>query len=278
MNKLKGMTSNFVCRVTVGGTPKWEIMDRPAAFGLDGECIRIIFQMEMNLKDRHATEWLNDLLSKNNFEWLKYYKGNWKVDIDLLFEYFKTKNIHNWAKGIVEPIFEIDQEEGTFDKNKKISVISFIITPKEVLNSMSKMIFLSHKGINKPIVRKYFETLKILGFSPWLDEDAMVAGDPLDRILLKGMKESCAAVFFITTDFKDENYLETEIDYAISEKRKKGDKFSIITLVFKDNSGKKGKTPELLERYVWKEPDDHLIALQEIIRALPIQLTGIDWK
>ena len=278
MTKSGNLTSNFVCRVTAGGTPCWDIMDRPAAFVLDGECIRIIFQMELYVKDRHATEWLIDLVNKNDFDWIKYSNNRWNIDIDLLFSYFKADNIHNWASGIVEPIFEIDQEEGTFDKNNKISVISFIITPREVLNSMSRKIFLSHKGINKPIVRDYFETLKILGFNPWLDEDAMVAGDPLERTLLRGMKESCAAVFFITTDFKDEHYLETEINYSIAEKRKKGDKFAIITLVFKDDSGKKGKIPELLEQYVWKEPDNHLVALQEIIKALPIQLFGIDWK
>ena len=59
----------------------------------------------------------------------------------------------------------------------------------------------------------------------------MSAGVELERGLLQGFKESCAAVFFITPDYLDEQYLATEINYAIAEKRSKGNKFSLITLV-----------------------------------------------
>lgn len=85
-------------------------------------------------------------------------------------------------------------------------------------------------------------------------------------------------VFFITPEYKDENYLETEINYAMAEKRAKGEKFSIITLVLEGDCGNKGSVPELLKQYVWKEPSNNLVALQEIIRALPVQPLAIDWK
>jgi hypothetical protein len=48
----------------------------------------------------------------------------------------------------------------------------------------------------------------------------MSAGDDLERSLLKGMNDSCAAVFFITPNYIDDNFLATEVDYAIAEKRK----------------------------------------------------------
>ncbi len=92
------------------------------------------------------------------------------------------------------------------------------------------------------------------------------------------MKESCAAVFFITKEYKDENYLATEIDYAIRQKREKGDKFSIITLVFKESNDEQINVPELLKSYVWKEPSSHLVGFQEIIKALPIEIKNISWK
>jgi hypothetical protein len=106
-------------------------------------------------------------------------------------------------------------------------------------------IFLSHKGFNKPLVREFATTLSLLGFDPWLDEDAMVAGTNLERGILKGFADSCAAVFFVTPEFKDEAFLATEVDYAIQEKRKKGGRFSIITLVFGEGAAK-GNVPGLL--------------------------------
>ena len=78
--------------------------------------------------------------------------------------------------------------------------------------------------------------------------------------------------------FKDEGYLETEINYAIKEKRTKGDRFAIITLQFVDAEGKAGEIPELLKTYVWKKPKTSLEALREIVRALPIAPTVVDWR
>ena len=141
-----------------------------------------------------------------------------------------------------------------------------------------KKIFLSHKGVDKNLVIDFKKTLEELGYDPWLDEDAMPAGTTLERGLLQGMQDSCGVVFFITPSFKDEGYLQTEIDYAIQEKRKKEDKFAIITLQFIGDDGKEAPIPDLLKRYVWKKPKTPLGALREIVRALPIAPGIIDWR
>ena len=138
-------------------------------------------------------------------------------------------------------------------------------------------IFLSHKGSDKPLIREFKQTLELLGFDPWLDEDAMQAGDELERSLLKGFSNSCAAVFFVTPNYIGENYLASEVDYAIQEKRNKGNKFAIITLVL-DKGDSKGTVPELLHRYVWKEPKSDIEALREVIKALPVQTGDVYWK
>ena len=138
-------------------------------------------------------------------------------------------------------------------------------------------VFLSHKGADKPMVREFKDTLEELGFDPWLDEDDMSAGSNLERALLQGFKDSCAAVFFVTPAFRDEAYLATEVDYAIRQKREKGDRFSIVTLVFVDGS-KKGLVPDLLKQFVWKEPASKLEAFREIVRAIPIAVGPIQWK
>ena len=128
------------------------------------------------------------------------------------------------------------------------------------------------------MVLDFKDTLEALGYEPWLDEEAMPAGVLVERAILQGMKDSCAVVFFITPSFKDEGYLETEINYAIQEKREKGDKFVIVTLLFDDSVGRTVEVPELLKQYVWKTPNTQLQALREIIRALPVASGNADWK
>jgi hypothetical protein len=148
----------------------------------------------------------------------------------------------------------------------------------DVIMSDSLKIFLSHKGLDKKLVTDFKETLRLLGYDPWIDEDALPAGSNLERGLLKGMQDSCGAVFFITPSFKDEGYLATEVDYAVREKRQKADKFAIVTLQFVDDNGNIGTIPELLTHYVWKKPKTHFEALREIIRALPVKVGDIDWR
>lgn len=148
----------------------------------------------------------------------------------------------------------------------------------EMKHSDSKRIFLSHKGVDKTQVINFKQTLEGLGFAPWLDEDAMPAGTALERGILKGMEDSCAVVFFITPSFKDEGFLETEINYAIQQKRAKGERFAIIALQFVDASGKAGEIPALLKTYVWKHPKSELEALREIVRALPLSVGTADWR
>lgn len=148
----------------------------------------------------------------------------------------------------------------------------------EVRMERADKIFLSHKGCDKPKVREFKKTLELLGFRPWLDEDAMTAGVELERAISQGFKDSCAVVFFVTPSFKDEKYLATEVNYAIREKRSKGDHFQIITLCLQDDSGEQGQVPELVQVYVWKKPQSDLEALREILRALPIALGPTKWK
>ena len=141
----------------------------------------------------------------------------------------------------------------------------------------AKKIFLSHKGADKAKVIDFKNTLELLGYEPWLDEDAMPAGTSLERGLLQGMKESCGVVFFITPSFDDEGFLQTEINYAVEEKRRKKDKFAIITLLFDSADDGRKRIPNLLGSYVWKAPKTSLEALREIVRALPVVLGKADW-
>lgn len=135
-------------------------------------------------------------------------------------------------------------------------------------------IFLSHKSIDTPLVNRYYSCLKAIGFDPWLDEPNMPAGSNLERELLRGLEESCAAVFFITNNFLDERYLATEVEYAVLQKRKKGKKFAIITLRYSGAS----PVPGLLNPYVYKDITNDLEGFRELLKALPIEMGPIRWR
>ena len=137
-------------------------------------------------------------------------------------------------------------------------------------------IFLSHKGADKPMVQRFADLLTLLGFSPWLDVDAMPAGTDKYRGILDGFKESCAAVFVITPQFKEEAYLRNEVTYALDQKTKRT--FTIISLVFENEKGEKGVVPELLTHDIYKAPKTEMEALHEIIRALPVTVGPVDWR
>jgi hypothetical protein len=140
-----------------------------------------------------------------------------------------------------------------------------------------KNIFLSHKSPDKTLVREVALALKSVGLTPWLDEDRMKAGANLERAILQGFQDSCAAVFFVTPRFVDDGYLASEIDYALAQKRAKGDKFSIITLLIPGDDGAFGEVPALLRTYVWKYVQPIEI-VRTIAEALPIQCGAPMWR
>lgn len=182
-------------------------------------------------------------------------------------ERVRAKIINDYRLGLRDSVVILGKNVANLE-----SELNKLLQRHEVVMGVIGMkIFLSHKGVDKEIVRNFKNTLELIGFEPWLDEDAMHAGVELERGIKQGFNESCAAIFFVTPNFVDENHLGTEVNYAISEKRKKKNQFSIITLVFEED-GNKGSVPELLEPYVWKEPKNELEALREIVKALPLQL------
>jgi hypothetical protein len=135
-------------------------------------------------------------------------------------------------------------------------------------------IFLCHKSVDKPVVYRYYYALRELGFEPWLDESDMPAGANLEREVYRGFSESCAAVFFITENFRDEKYLAAEVEYAVMQKREKGAKFAIITLRYPGAT----PVPGLLTPFIYKDVANDLEGFHELLRALPIEVGPIRWK
>jgi hypothetical protein len=231
---------------------------------------------------RGVEEKLVELLPLSDCRWLGNYRVGprrvWMLDVDEL-RRVCPEALHyvQWLSGQGLVKFH---PMPTHSMNDESTTVSLHLWPTggEYWESYAmwqqEMIFLSHKGADKPLVRDFYETLLSLGYHVWLDEDALSAGAELERGLLEGFKKSCAAVFFITEQFRDEGFLATEVNYAIQEKRSKGKRFAIISLVFDNGRGSKGSVPDLLKQFVWKEPKTQLEALRVILRALPIRIIG----
>lgn len=267
----------FTARLPVSGRINWHYSGDEDDEGKNE--LNISFYYYERLKRREAVAKVKDDIARNNVEWLVFGYDRWLLKSDLLRSQFPQFEEVGWLRGdvFVEPEVEPERDE-VLGEEGDTTRVSFILSKEYVDMTSQNKIFLSHKGVNKPEVREYSSALEALGFRPWLDEDAMTAGTPLERGLRQGFKDSCAVIFFITTSFQDENYLATEIDYAIEEKRAKGDRFAIITLLLRDEVGRVGQVPELLKRFVWKEPKSQLEALREVLKALPVKVGPVQWK
>ncbi len=191
-----------------------------------------------------------------------------KRERDEAVEFFRTLVLRPFAEVLSQRLGDAADLATPEARAVQAVPLSRIPRPRQV------RIFLSHKSVDKPLVYRYYHALKTLGFNPWLDEPEMSAGANLERELLQGFEESCAAIFFITERFTDEKYLATEVDYAVLQKRKKGKKFAIITLRYADVA----PVPGLLTPYVHKKVTNDLDGLNDLIKALPIELGSVRWK
>lgn len=180
----------------------------------------------------------------------------------------------------IKKYFKANKEDGIAILKKEEPIDKFLVELLEkhelIMGIAKNKIFLSHKDTDNNLVNNFAKTLKLLGFNVWNDED-LPAGVTLNREILKGFNDSCAAIFFITENFKDEKTIADEVDYAINEKKNRGDKFSIITLVMYKKENEKN-VPDLLKKYIYKKPKNDLEALRFILNALPLKLGEINWK
>lgn len=268
--------------VTLNGAVHWQHLGAVGQREPTGLTISVASGHRSQLKA--ATDLAKDF-ANNKIDWLAAVSGGlWLFRSERFKVQFPEYAAEAWLNGdvLIPMDHEIRMKTVTRDGWKSEEPdpwCEFVITPEMVEEQMPKKIFLSHKGgADKPMVRRYKAALDAVGIVAWLDEDAMPAGTELERGLLAGFKESCAAVFFITPRYKDDGFLATEVNYAIAERRKKGDRFRIVSLLIRDADGTTGDVPELLQPYVWKTPISELDGFSEIIRAVPIVLGPATWR
>jgi hypothetical protein len=132
-------------------------------------------------------------------------------------------------------------------------------------------IFLSHKGINKPLVEEIDRALRLLNLKTWFDRDDLNAGDTLVRGIDQAFAGCSAAVFFISNEYVDAGVIRKEIDRALYEAAIRVDSFRIIPLVLRQHGGSDANVPAPLQTLVWKTVDDVQI-VPTILKALPVHV------
>lgn len=135
-------------------------------------------------------------------------------------------------------------------------------------------IFLSHKGVNKPLVDKIDTGLRLLNLKTWFDRDDLAAGDALVRGVDNAFANCAAAVFFISGEYLDAGVIGKEIDRAIHEAAIRPEGFRIIPLVLRQHEGSDDRVPAPLKTLVWKTVDD-VEVLPTILRSLPPEIQGL---
>lgn len=271
---------SFVGNPVLSGDIFWQNL-RSMYHRWEGEGITIRINFHGRVTRREVRAQILGFIEQGRLPFLSYEGGyNWTLDLDAAKDFFADEEFAkaDWANGKIP--FEQETEFFESEFVIKTSTTSFAIhfMKEQIEELKSQRIFLSHKSANKPLVRDVAKVLRTLGYQPWLDEDEMHAGTNLERGLLQGMKDSCAAVFFITPEYEDKKYLAAEIEYAVAEKRVRDARFALMVFVFSDSEGKAGTVPDLLRPYVWKEPSTPLDLLNEIVKALPIRPSGIVWR
>lgn len=132
-------------------------------------------------------------------------------------------------------------------------------------------IFLSHKGINKPLVEEIDRALRLLSLKTWFDRDDLNAGDTLVRGVDQAFATCSAAVFFISKEYVDAGVIRNEIDRALHEAVMRAESFRIIPLVLRQHGGSDDCVPQSLQTLVWKTVDDVQI-VPTILKSLPVHM------
>jgi hypothetical protein len=237
-------------------------------FAGKGEAFEVYFNSFEYKSDKSTIAKFRSALNLSKINWLYEDGDDWVFDPSAFRKEVPDFEIPSWLQSSVFVSLDVEQYEDEFAGRRRRQARIFFEISKDDMTLQCKRLFLSHKSIDKELVRKIAHALQLSGYEPWLDENEMPAGSHLERSVSQAFKESLGSVFFITKSFSDAKYLASEIDYAIREKRER-DEFAIIPIRLTDaEQANPPPVPDLLGTYVWKDVGTGLEAFIEIMKAL----------
>lgn len=126
-------------------------------------------------------------------------------------------------------------------------------------------VFLAHSKPDKPIVREYYELLRLDGFVPWFDERNLIAGQDWECEVRKSIETCHAFVVFLTLESVTRaGYVHRELGAAIdiAEQQPENSIF-IIPMRFQGC-----EVPSRLRHLHWLEVEDAGFAIGSAYRRL----------
>lgn len=127
-------------------------------------------------------------------------------------------------------------------------------------------IFLSHAGADKPLVRRLARVLEQAGWTPWVDERALVAGDDLVAGIGDGIRRAAAVVLIVTNAFDGtKSWLEYEVTLAVKQQIEGGRGLVIVPVVLESAED---RLPETVKHLVWKQAATELDAAAIVLESL----------
>jgi len=80
-------------------------------------------------------------------------------------------------------------------------------------------VFISHSHTNEPLAREVTAALQNSGLEVWDDEKEIFPGDNWAEKVAQALREAEAMVVLLTPDALNSNWVQHDIDYALSERR-----------------------------------------------------------
>lgn len=80
-------------------------------------------------------------------------------------------------------------------------------------------VFISHSHNDEPLAKKIAATLQQAGLDVWDDEKEIFPGENWAEKVAQALREAEAMVVLLTPDALNSNWIQRDIDYALSEQR-----------------------------------------------------------
>ena len=125
-------------------------------------------------------------------------------------------------------------------------------------------LFLCHANEDKPQVRKVYQRLKVEGFEPWFDEEALLPGQLWRQEIPKALRSSdFILIFFSQTSIRKIGYVQNEFKLALDTWKQIPEGMIHTIPVLLDNCD----VPEQFREFHWVALSDER-GFQRILRAI----------
>ncbi|KGE18424.1 toll/interleukin-1 receptor domain-containing protein [Paenibacillus wynnii] len=136
-------------------------------------------------------------------------------------------------------------------------------------------IFLSHASKDKSEIEDLIPYLNAAGLPVWFDKINIDYGESITKAIQRGIKKSAAVIFWITNDFLDSNWCDTELTNFLNRYSSKKDVL-IISVVSNDVSRDKLELFLTDLKYLVRENEAHLETVaKEIVPTLKRYIDNI---